>query len=73
VLADHVHIATGASLASTVEVGEAAHIGVGASVRQCIRIGRLAQIGAGAVVVKDVPDGVIVVGVPARVLKAVDA
>ncbi|MGH7446114.1 MAG: acetyltransferase [Longimicrobiales bacterium] len=69
----HAHIATGASLASAVEVGEGAHIGVGAAIRQCIRIGRYAQVGAGAVVVRDVAEGVIVVGVPARVLKAVQA
>lgn len=42
-------------------------------VRQDIRIGENAIVGAGAVVVKDVPDGVVVVGVPARVLKPVGA
>ena len=70
-LGDHAHVATGAKLASTVDVGEGGHIGVGASVRQCVRIGRYAQVGAGAVVVSDVPDRVIVVGVPARVLREV--
>lgn len=69
----HAHVATGARLASTVAVGEGAHIGVGASVRQCIRIGPYAQVGAGAVVVRDVPPGVVVVGVPARVLKEAGA
>ena len=69
VLADHVHIATGARLASEVQVGEGAHVGVGASVRQGIQIGERAIVGAGAVVVADVPDGIVVVGVPARVLR----
>jgi len=66
-IGNHVHIATGARLASTVHVGEGSHIGLGASVRQCIRIGRNAIVGAGAVVVDDVPDDVVVVGVPARI------
>ncbi len=69
VIEDHVHIASAASLASTVHVGEGAHIGLGARIRQCIRIGRNAIVGAGAVVVNDVPDEVVVVGVPARVLR----
>jgi sugar O-acyltransferase (sialic acid O-acetyltransferase NeuD family) len=72
VIGDHVHIATGTRLASTVHVGEGTHIGLGASVRQCIRIGRNAIVGAGAVVVDDVPDNVVVVGVPARILKRLE-
>lgn len=68
-IGSHAHIASGARLASTVTVGEGAHIGLGASVRQLARIGRDAIVGAGAVVVDDVPDGVTVVGVPARALR----
>jgi UDP-perosamine 4-acetyltransferase len=70
---DHSHIAPGACLGSAVTVGEGAHIGIGASVRQCIRIGRNSVVGAGAVVVSDVPDDTIVVGVPARLLRKVKA
>jgi len=69
VIGDHVHIATGARLASNVYVGEGTHIGIGASIRQCVHIGRNAIVGAGAVVVDDVPDNVVVVGVPARILR----
>lgn len=68
-IGDHVHVATGARLASTVIVGEGAHVGLGSAVRQCIRIGAHAVVGAGAVVVSDVPDRVVVVGVPARILR----
>ena len=68
VIGNHVHIASGACLASTVQVGEGAHIGLGAAIRQCQRIGRHAIVGAGAVVVNDVPDNVVVAGVPARIL-----
>jgi sugar O-acyltransferase (sialic acid O-acetyltransferase NeuD family) len=69
VLGDHVHLATGACLAGSVILGNGSHVGIGASVRQGICIGARAVVGAGAVVVKNVPDGVVVAGVPARILK----
>jgi len=72
-LGDHVHVATGARLAGGVTVLDGAHVGVGATIRQGMTIGRRSVVGAGAVVVDDVADGVIVVGVPARVLRPVDA
>jgi acetyltransferase-like isoleucine patch superfamily enzyme len=64
-------VATGAQLASTVQVGNGAHIGAGATVRQNITIGDRAIVGAGAVVVKDVPPCLVVVGVPARPVREV--
>jgi acetyltransferase EpsM len=59
-----VHIAPQATLSGAVEVGDGSWIGAGAVVKQCIKIGSNCMIGAGAVVVKDVPDGVTVVGIP---------
>lgn len=63
-LGDYVHIAPQATLSGAVEVGDGSWIGAGAVVKQCIKIGSNCMIGAGAVVVKDVPDGVTVVGIP---------
>lgn len=68
-IGNHVHLATGARLSAEVRVGEGAHVGTGASVRQGVHIGRGAVVGVGAAVVHDVPDGVVVVGVPARILR----
>lgn len=68
VIGNHVHIAIGAKLASTINVYEGAHIGAGATIKQCIVIGKESIVGAGAVVVHDVPDSLIVVGIPAREL-----
>ena len=69
VIGDHAHIATGAVLASTVKVGELAHIGPGATVRQLVSIGKETVVGAGAAVVQDIPDKVVVAGVPAQILE----
>lgn len=49
-------------------IGPRAHIGTGAKVIGPVRVGHDALIGANAVVVKDVPAGTKVAGVPARVL-----
>lgn len=68
-IGDHVHLATGCRLAGNVTVGEGSHVGLGACIKQGINIGRRSVIGAGAVVVHDVPDGVVVAGVPARKLR----
>jgi serine O-acetyltransferase len=50
-------------------IGDGVVIGAGARVLGPVYIGRNAQIGANAVVVRDVPDGAVVVGVPGQVLK----
>jgi sugar O-acyltransferase (sialic acid O-acetyltransferase NeuD family) len=65
-LADGVHIAPGAHLSGDVHIGESSWIGVGACVKQGIHIGSDVMVGAGADVVSDIPDGVTVVGNPAR-------
>jgi serine O-acetyltransferase len=55
-------------------IGDDVVIGAGARVLGPVVVGKGAQIGANAVVVRDVPDGAIVVGVPGqvRVLPATD-
>jgi sugar O-acyltransferase (sialic acid O-acetyltransferase NeuD family) len=67
-LADGVHICPGSRLAGGVHVGTRSWIGIGSSVIQQVRIGADVTVGAGAAVVRDLPDGVTAVGVPARVL-----
>lgn len=72
IIGNHVHVATGAKLGGEVVIGEGGHVGLGAHIRQGVRIGLHSIVGTGAVVVKDVPDNVVVAGVPARILKAVE-
>lgn len=50
-------------------IGDRVTIGAGAIVLGPITVGDDAVIGAGAVVVNDVPDGAVVVGNPARVVR----
>ena len=66
-IGDYVHIAPHATLSGDVEVGDGTWVGAGSVVKQCIRIGRNCMIGAGAIVVKDVPDGVTIIGVPGKI------
>jgi sugar O-acyltransferase (sialic acid O-acetyltransferase NeuD family) len=65
-IGDFVHIAPGAHLAGGVKVGDYSFIGMGANILPYIEIGPNVTIGAGATVVKDVPEGVIAKGIPAR-------
>jgi sugar O-acyltransferase (sialic acid O-acetyltransferase NeuD family) len=67
VIADGVHIAPGATLAGAVEVDEAAFIGAGAVLLPRVRVGADAIVGAGAVVTRDIPEGQVAFGNPARV------
>ncbi|MBO6041508.1 MAG: sugar O-acetyltransferase [Oscillospiraceae bacterium] len=56
-----------------VHIGENAWIGAGAIIVPGVRIGKNAVIGAGSVVTKDIPDNVVAVGNPCRVLREVSA
>lgn len=68
-LAEGVHVAPGVNLAGASEVGAYSWIGIGSRVLQKVRIGKDVMVGAGAVVIRDVPDGSTVVGVPGRVIR----
>ena len=70
VLGDGVHLAPGAILAGNVHVGDFTMIAVGAVVLPRVRIGSHCVVGAGAVVTRDVPDGCVVYGNPARFVRA---
>jgi UDP-2-acetamido-3-amino-2,3-dideoxy-glucuronate N-acetyltransferase len=51
-------------------VKRGASVGSGATIMCGVVIGERATVGAGAVVTKDVPDGAVVAGNPARVLRS---
>lgn len=68
-IGDFSDVAPGAAIAGMVRTGNKTMIGIGSTVIDGIRIGSNSVVGAGAVVVNDVPDNVVVVGVPAKVLR----
>ena len=67
-LDDGVHIAPGATLCGCVTVASNTLVGAGAVVLPRVRIGKNVTIGAGSIVTRDVPDDVVAVGNPARII-----
>jgi sugar O-acyltransferase (sialic acid O-acetyltransferase NeuD family) len=63
------HISPGCSLAGGVQVGDHTWLGIGASVIQGVGIGANVIVGAGASIIRDIPDNVIVAGVPGKIIK----
>lgn len=64
-LADFIHVAPGVTLGGGVEVGDLVLIGAGANILPSCRIGSGAIVGAGAVVICDMPERAVFVGIPA--------
>jgi UDP-perosamine 4-acetyltransferase len=60
------HVGPGCAVAGSVRVGARSLLGVGASVAPGVIIGADVVVGAGACVVRDLADGVVAMGVPAR-------
>ena len=65
-IGENAHIAPGAVLGGRVTIGPDTLVGLGSRVLPNLSVGAGSVIGGGAVVHRDVPDGVTVVGVPAR-------
>jgi len=69
VIGDFTHLAVGSVLCGNVTVLNHSFIGANSTIIQGIRVGNNSQVGAGAVVVGDIPDDCIAVGIPAKVIK----
>jgi len=68
---DFAQVAPNAAVGGASRMGQHCFLGMGAVVIQCVNVGRDTIVGAGAVVVRDLPDGVLAIGVPARVVRGV--
>lgn len=74
VVGDFVTLAPRVAVNGRVEIGDGVYIGTGATILpgedgNPVRIGACAVVGAHALVTRDVPEGVTVVGMPAKPLK----
>lgn len=74
------HIGAGAVIAGVIEppsakpviIEDDVLVGANAVLLEGVHVGRGSVIAAGAVVIEDVPDHVVVAGIPARVIKKID-
>jgi sugar O-acyltransferase (sialic acid O-acetyltransferase NeuD family) len=66
----HVHLAPGVHTGGEVIVGEGTLVGIGASVLPRCHIGSWSTVGGGAVVIRNLPDSVTAIGVPATVVQS---
>jgi len=73
VIGEHALIGPTASLCGAVRVGDGTLVGAGASVVPGASVGAWSVVGAGAAVLADVPDSSVAVGVPAVVVKRIEA
>jgi sugar O-acyltransferase (sialic acid O-acetyltransferase NeuD family) len=72
IVGDYSNICSGARLAGATRLGASVFIGLNASILQGCEVGQSATIGAGAVVTRDVIQGSVMVGVPAKALRKHD-
>ena len=69
---DHAHVGPGVLLCGSVRIGRGACLGAGATVIPNCVVGEGSIVGAGTVVLEDVPDHVVVVGNPGRIIRRAD-
>lgn len=58
--------------ASSVEIGDNVWIGGGVTITPGVKIGNNSVVGAGSVVTKDIPENVVAVGNPCRIIKDIN-
>ena len=71
VVGDHVHISPGATIGGGATLESLVHVGLNASVLPGLSVGRSSVVGAGGVVIRCVPENVVVAGVPARLIRSI--
>lgn len=79
-IGNRVHLGAGAVVAGVLEppskepceIGDDVLIGANSVILEGVKIGKGSVVAAGSVVVEDVPEGVVVAGTPAKIIKNVD-
>lgn len=67
VIGDYAHVSPNAAMGGVSRLGAESHLGLGAVILPGLAIGERTVVGAGAVVTRNLPDGVVASGVPARI------
>jgi len=72
IIEDYVTINPGVHINGNTNIGEGTFVGSGVTMKQGISIGKWCVIGAGSVVINDIPDYSMYVGVPAKFKKKLE-
>lgn len=65
----YVTVANHASIGAEVHIGKAAHIGSNCTIRHAVNIGDYSLVGMGSLVLQDVPENTMAIGVPAKIVE----
>ena len=71
IIGDFVEISPSVNILGNVEICRNTHIGANVTILPNIKIGKNSIIGAGSVVTKNVPDNVLAIGVPSKIIKRI--
>jgi sugar O-acyltransferase (sialic acid O-acetyltransferase NeuD family) len=69
IVGNHCHIAPGVNVAGRVTIGAGTLVGIGSTIKEYVNVGENVTIGAGTVVLDDIPDHSVVVGVPGKIIQ----
>lgn len=72
-IGDYAHVSPNTAMGGASGLGEFSHLGIGAVAIHGVKIGAYTIVGAGAVVVRDLPERVVALGVPAKVYRKLSA
>jgi len=70
VIGDYTCVTGGVLISGNVTIGRLCYIGTNATIKDNIKIGNYCLVGMGSVVLHEIPDNTVVVGNPAKVLRA---
>jgi sugar O-acyltransferase (sialic acid O-acetyltransferase NeuD family) len=71
-LGEYVHAAPATVVAARTKIGSGSYLGIGCRIRERLTLGEDVKVGMGAVVLRSVPAGRVVIGVPAKDMAPAD-
>jgi len=69
VVENHCYLGPGVTLCGYACIGDNSFVGAGATVLPRVKVGHRCVIGAGSLVNRNIPDGKVAYGVPARIIR----